>query len=272
PDKGAEFFDKLMSKDDGWLAGLYDALSRIHGPVQEYLTEPVRMKRFYAAVRGKVTTPGPARPVFNSNADMMLLTTRLQLDPGGGPHIPGGLEVWKRLFMKGSKQKYDLKLSTSAPNWKEPDDVIEALFALCRKPVENEPLRIFMALTDMDRFRQQPLQPATVERLAHDWSVYSAQYTFFSDVPTLSDQTMIAWLNAAAALDKQHDQGFRQDAIAMYQGLTGLWQIFCRQGSVPSANADAAIAGIITPFATLKNNGELFDASRNGLNALLTSA
>ena len=34
PDKGAEFFDKLMSKDDGWLASLYDALARIHGPVQ----------------------------------------------------------------------------------------------------------------------------------------------------------------------------------------------------------------------------------------------
>ena len=47
-----------MSRDDGWLAGLYDSLSRIHGPVQDYLTDVSRMKRFYAAVRGKVTTPG----------------------------------------------------------------------------------------------------------------------------------------------------------------------------------------------------------------------
>jgi len=272
PDKGVEFFEKLMSKDDGWLAGLYDALSRIHGPVEDYLTDPVRMKRFYAAVRGKVTTPGPARPVFNSNADMMLLTTRLQLDPGGSAHIPGGLEVWKGLFMKGSKQKYDLKLGISAPNWKDPDDVIEALFALCRKPVENQPLRIFMALTDMDRARQQPLQPATVERLAHDWDIYNAQYTFFSDVPALTDQTIVAWLDVAAALDKQRDQAFRQDAIAMYQGLTGLWQIFCRQGSIPSAKADAALSAVITPFSTLKNNRELFDAGRHGLTSLLESA
>ncbi|MDE3195992.1 MAG: hypothetical protein KGN84_06600, partial [Acidobacteriota bacterium] len=242
PDKGTEFFDKLMSKDDGWLAGLYDSLSRIHGPVQDYLTDPARMKRFYAAVRGKVTTPGPARPVFNSNADMMLLTTRLQLDPGGHVHIPGGLDVWKGLFTKGSKEKYDLKLSTTAPNWKEPDDVIEALFALCRKPVENEPLRMFMALTDMDRVRSQPLAPATVERLARDWPIYSSQYTIFSDVPSLSDKTMIAWLDAAASLDKQREQEFRQDAIAMYQGLTGLWQIFCRQGSISAANADEALS------------------------------
>src|SRR6185312_16598701 len=44
-DKGVEFFEKLMVKDDGWLASLYDALARIHGPVQDYLTDPVRMKR-----------------------------------------------------------------------------------------------------------------------------------------------------------------------------------------------------------------------------------
>ena len=103
--------------------------ARIHGPVQEYLTDVSRMKRFYAAVRGKVTTPGPARPVFNSNADMMLLTTRLQLDANGKAHIPGGLEAWTSLFMKGSKDKYDLKLSTTAASWKDPDDVVEALFA-----------------------------------------------------------------------------------------------------------------------------------------------
>ena len=33
PDKGSEFFEKLMLRDDGWLASLYDSLARIHGPV-----------------------------------------------------------------------------------------------------------------------------------------------------------------------------------------------------------------------------------------------
>jgi hypothetical protein len=272
PDKGADFFDKLMSKDDGWLAGLYDSLSRIHGPVQDYLTDPVRMKRFYAAVRGKVTTPGPARPVFNSNADMMLLTTRMQLDPNGKVHVPGGLETWKALFMKGSKEKYDLKLSTSAPNWKDPDDVIEALFALCRKPVENEPLRVFMALTDMDRVRSQPLQPATVERLAHDWAIYGSQFTFFSEAQSLNDRTMVAWLDTAATLDKIRDQALRQDAIGTYQGLTGLWQIFCRQGSIPASKSDAALTSLIAPFGALKTHRELFDAGRQGLITLTTNA
>jgi len=272
PDKGAEFFDKLVSRDDGWLAGLYDALSRIHGPVLDYLTEPARMKRFYAAIRGKITTPGPARPVFNSNADLMLLTTRMQIEANGKPHIPGGLEVWKSLFMKGSKDKYDLKLSTAAANWKDADDVVEALFALCRRQVENEPLRIFMTFTDMDRVRTQPLQTATLERLGRNWNVYGPQYSFFSETPELTDRTIMAWMDTAEALDKLREQGFRQDAIAMYQGLTGMWQIFARQGSIPPAGADAALAAATAQFAGIKTNRELFDAGRAGLNALLAAA
>ena len=157
PDKGSAFFEKLMIKDDGWLASLYDALARIHGPVQTYLTEPSRMKRFYAAVRGKVTSPGPARPVFRSNADMMLLTTRLRIDANGQPHIPGSLDVWKNLFVNHPQGKYDGKLTKAASGWKEPDDVLEALFGLSRKAVENEPLKIFMAVSDIDRERTAPL-------------------------------------------------------------------------------------------------------------------
>jgi hypothetical protein len=45
PDKGGEFFERLISKDDGWMASYFDALARISGPVQDYLTEPQRMKR-----------------------------------------------------------------------------------------------------------------------------------------------------------------------------------------------------------------------------------
>jgi tetratricopeptide (TPR) repeat protein len=272
PNNGPEFFEKLMTRDDGWLASLYDALARIQGPVEDYLTEPARMKRFYAAIRGKVTTPGPARPVFRSNADMMLLTTRLHIDADGSPHIPGGLEIWRMMFARNVRGKYDARLSRAASSWREPDDVLEALFALCRKPVDNDALKMFMALTDIDRGRPLPLAPATVDRLMKNWSVYSAQYSIFADAPTVSDKTVVQWLDAAENVDKIRDPEFRQDAIGTMQGLSGIWQIFCRQGSIPAGKADETLAGLTAPFATLKNDRDLFDAGRHGLTLLPNAA
>ena len=268
PDKGPEFIEKLMIKDDGWLASLYDALARIQGPVRDYLTDPARMKRFYAAVRGKITTPGPARPVFRANADMMLLTTRLQIDRDGKPHIPGGIEVWKSLFAKNHNGKYDAKLSKASSAWKDPDDVLEALFALSRKPVDNEPLKIFMALSDIDRGRPAPIEPETVEALVKVWNTFGSQYAMFGDAPT-SDKTIIAWLAAAQATDKIRDNQLRQDAIGTLQGLTGLWQIFSRQGSLPAAKADDVLAAVVAPFADIKSNRVLFDAGRQGLTSIM---
>jgi hypothetical protein len=276
-DKGTEFFEKLLSKDDGWLASFFDALARIsptgsQGVVLDYFTEPARLKRLYSAVRGRVTTPGPARPVFRSNADMMLLTTRVRIDPDGRVHLPGGLEVWKDLFAKSPKNTYDPKLAKAALNWKDGDDVMEALFGLLRKPVDNEPLAIFMALTDIDRNRPQPLRPETVERLVRGWKTYGAQYSIFNDVPTLSDKTITQWMDEAEAIGKIRDPLFRDDVAGTMQGLTGLWQIFCRQGSVPADKADAALAALIAPFPAIKTSRDLFDAGRAGLNGLLKTA
>ena len=272
PDQGAAFFDKLLAKDDGWMASLFDALARMNGPVKDYLTEPARMKRFYMAIRGRVTSPGPARPVFRSNADMMLLTTRLRVDAAGRPVIPGNLEVWKNLFMTHPHGKYDGKLTKAAGGWKEPDDVIEALFALCRKSVENEPLKIFMALSDLDRFRERPLEPATVERLTREYHLYGAQYSIFNDVPTVSDKTILQFLDTAEAISHIKDQSMRADTAGTTQALVALWQIFCLQGSIAPNQADAALAGILAPFAQLHRDRDLYDAGKAGAVLLLKTA
>jgi hypothetical protein len=272
PDKGPEFFDKLMARDDGWLASLYDAMARIHGPVQEYLTDSARMKRFYTAVRGRITSPGPARPVFRSNTDMMLLTTRLRLDPNGKPHIPGSLDVWKNLFVNHPQGKYDGKLTRLATTWKEPDDVLEALFALCRKAVENEPLKIFMAISDVDRNRRTPLEAATVDRLARAYHNYGSQYSIFSESRSLSDKSILEFLDTAEGINKIGSPMFRADVAGSYQSLIGLWQILVRQHSIPDSQADAAFKEIVTSFAQVKGDRDLFDSSRNGVKVLLTAS
>ena len=268
PEEGAAFFEKLIAKDDGWLASLFDALSRIHGPVRDYLVEPSRMKRFYAAIRGRVTSPGPARPVFRSNADMMLLTTRLRM-VNGQPHIPGNLDVWRNLFIKHPHGKYDGKLTKTATGWKEPDDVIEALFALTRKAVENEPLKIFMALSDIDRYRRTPLQPETVDVLARAFRFYGSQYALFNDAPTVSDQTIVKFLKTGEAIIQVRDMQMRANSAGILQALIGMWQVYARQGSLPESAADEALSSILDQFAQVKNDRELFEAGRAGVATLL---
>ncbi len=277
PDHAEPFIERLVAKDDGWLASYFDALSRIGSPssiaVQNYLTEPERLKRFYAAIRGKVTSPGPARPVFRSNTDMLLLTNRLRMDADGKPHIPGGLEVWRAVFTEHppGTGKYDSKLSKAAASWKDPDDVLEALFGLCRKSVENEPLKIFMALTDMDRHRKTPLEGKTVDRLARDYRAFGAQYPILAEAPEVSDASINQFLDTVVVVNQMHDMSLRADAAGTVQGLVGLWQIFCRQGSIASADADHTLSAVLTPFAKVKSERDVFEGGHEGIKTLLAA-
>ncbi|HXP85170.1 MAG TPA: hypothetical protein VN841_10645 [Bryobacteraceae bacterium] len=269
PARGPQFFERLISRDDGWLASYYDALARIQGPVRDYLTDPERLKRFYLAIRGKVTSPGPARPVFRSNTDMLLLTTRLHIDADGKPHLPGGLDVWKNLFANHPQGKYDAKLTRAAGGWKDGEDVLEALFGLARKVVENEPLKIFMALSDIDRNRARPLESNTMDRLAREYRTMSAQYPLFAESPMLSDKTILAFMDVSHATSSLHDLGLKADTAGTVQALVGLWQSFTRQGSIPSTQADAALADILAPFAKIQNEREVFDGGQSGVRTLL---
>jgi len=271
PDQGAAFFEKLIAKDDGWMASYFDALARINGPVREYLTESARMQRFYLAIRGKVTSPGPARPVFRSNADMMLLTTRLWMEPDGRPHVPGNLQVWKDLFANHPQGKYDAKLTRAAGAWKESEDVLEALFGLTRKSVENEPLKIFMALSDLDRYRSKPLAPETVDLLARNYRLYGSQYAIFNEAATVSDKSIAQFMDTADNVARLKDPMLRADTLGTMQSLVGLWQILSRSGSLPAAKADETFAALLSPFSAVRDARTLFDAGRSGALLLLSA-
>ncbi len=263
------FLDKLISRDDGWLASYFDSLGRAEEPVQGYLTEPARLRRFYEAIRGRVTSPGPARPVFRANTEMLLLTSRLWILPSGQPFIPGDMNVWRELFIHHPRGKYDNKLSKAASAWREPDDVLEALFGLCRKSVENEPLKIFLALTEMERQRKTPLAPKTIDDLARNYHDLGAQYAILAEAPELSDATIESFLDVAETVEEIKDAGVRSDAGGAVQGLIGLWQIFLRQGSLPAAAADRTLAGILKPFEDIASESDVFPAGEAGVKLLL---
>ena len=122
--------------------------------------------------------------------------------------------------------------------------MLEALFALCRKAVENEPLKIFMAMSDIDRNRAEAARsrrrwtawPATI-------GSYGAQYRHLQrsrrSLERQNDHPVPG--HGARRLNKLRDPLFRSDTAGTFQALVGSWQIFVRPGHAsPHAKADAA--------------------------------
>ena len=272
PNNPGAFFAKLIATDDGWMASYFDALSRIDGPTAAYLTSPDRLRRFYDALRGKITTPGPARPVFRSSTELMLLSTSLRIDPNGQPHIPGNIDVWRSLFVKHPHGKYDGKLTRSATSWRESDDLLEALFALSRKTVENEPLRMFLALNDIDRDRARPISPQLASRLVNNFRSFGSQYVVFADAPMLSEASITSYVDLFGQTAGIHNVLLRADTLGTVQSLVELWRILCRQNDIASDKQDASFAKLIAPFADINNEVQLFEGGRAGVDLLLASA
>ena len=272
PNNPGAFFYKLLASDDGWMASYFDALSRIDGPTAAYLTAPERVRRFYDALRGKITTPGPARPVFRSSTELMLLTTSLRIDANGQPHIPGNIDVWRSLFIKHPHGKYDGKLTRSAANWRDSDDLLEALFALSRKTVENEPLRMFLALNDVDRDRFRPISPQLASRLVSVYRNFGSQYVVFADAPTLSESSIANYLDLFGETASIHNVLLRADTMGSVQSLVELWRILCRQNSITPDKQDASFAKLIAPFGHIDNEAQVFEGARAGVDVLLAAA
>jgi hypothetical protein len=203
---------------------------------------------------------------------LMLLTTSLRLDRNGQAHLPGGLEVWKTLFIKHPHGKFDNKLAKSANSWRSNDDAVEALFALCRKSVENEPLHIFLALNDIDRLRPKAISPELSARLVSMWRTAGSQYSILAGAPSLSESSIGLFLDFVTSSNQIHDSLVRADAVGSAQALVGIWEILCREQKIPDNAQDQAFSSILKPFVEADQSAEVFDASRNGVRALLRTA
>lgn len=271
--QGGRFFQQLIEKDDGWMAAYYDAVARVQGSVaRAYFHEPGRIERFYQAVRGRVTSPGPARPIFRASADLLLVTARLAFLPSGAPRIPGGIEPWRDLFVTHPHGKYDGKLTESATRWTNADDVVEAMFALSRKAIENEPLRMFLAISDLDRKRRTPLTSSTVERLIRAFPDHGEQFAIYGDSPDIAEETITAHLDTMARLDRIGNDLRRANAVGTLQAQLAIWQVLRRNGSIPPERADASMLALLSATTSATDAQGVFEAGRDGVLTLLEAA
>src|SRR3984893_5116532 len=266
-----EFVTRLLTKDDGWLAAYFDALSRVSQKQQPYFTEAHHLHNFYEALRGKDLSPSPTRHSFRPDQGLFLLVNRLQLEPDGQPHIPGGLEVWKEAMRAKTDSKIVKEWGKRAGGWRNPEQLVEGMVAVSRVSSREGPLNTFLALTEIDRGRSpdQRLNLPTARLLADKFARFGDQYLVFSEFPSLSNASITRFFTVAEGLNRIPDRLVRADALGILQANVGLWQILARQGQIPDASLNDSWQKSLNSFGTIQNSGQLFDAGRNSLAELL---
>jgi hypothetical protein len=273
PESPAEFVVHLLGKDRGWLAAYFDSLSRVNEIQQAHFTEPHQLRRYYEGLRGKDASPDATRGVFRPDAGLLLLLTRVQWEPNGDPHVPGNMEVWKRIL----RQKTDSNVKDWAKRAKHSENagqLLEALFGLSRVQTEGGPLQAYLMLSELDskRSREHPLSPETVALMASKFADFSRQYLIFSEFPELDDASIALFLNTAETLGKISNHTLRGNAMGTFQADVGLWQILMRQGQIGNGRMNESWQAVVRPFARITSSAQLFDAGRSSLGEVLRSA
>ncbi len=273
PGSPGEFVMRLLEKDTGWVAVYFDALSRVSRAQQAYFTEPRRLSRLYEALRGKSNKnlPNPARPVFRPNAGLLLLVSRLYLEPDGEPHVPGNLEVWKEIFRRKSDSKLVRELAKRSNGWDKPEELLEALVSLSRDPGKDGPLQTYLALIEIDRYRTPAgrLSPQTVRLLAEKFSRLQNQYLLFSEWSSLDNDSISRFLHAAESIDHIRKHLVRADAMGLFQANVGLWQILARQEQIPENMLNYSFQKVVHPFSGISSPVEIFEAAQASLQGML---
>ena len=270
PSNPGEFISRLLAKDEGWLAVYFDALSSVSPSQQAYFTKPDKLQHFYEAFRGRNISPGPTRHAFRPDPGLILLLTRLEVEPNGQPHVPGNLAVWKDILKNIHDSKAAQEWSKRIGKGSRPDELVDAMFALSRESSPNGGLQVYLLLSEIDRARsaQLRLSPETVRLLAAKFPRFSDQYVVFSEFNKLNNASITRLIAVAEALDRIPDRIVRADAMGTMQASAGLWEILARQGQIPEARLNESWQAVIGPFANAGSAVQLFDAGQASLGEL----
>ncbi len=263
PASPASFVQKMLATDKGWLTAYYDVLSRVSRSQQAYFIEAHRLRLFYDALRGPDSPSSATTGVFRPAPALLLLVTRLQWESNGEPLVPGDLAVWRDIFRQS---KVTRDSSRRGSHIGSPDQLIEAMFSLSRATNEDDPLQIYLAITELERRRpaQHRLAPSTVHLLARKFAEYGDQYRIFSEFQELNDASIVLFIETAEALTKLPNP-LRGNALGTFQADVGIWQILARQGQIPSQRLNDSWQEVIKPFAGVRSTAHLYSAGRLSL-------
>jgi len=274
PGNPGDFVQKLLMKDNGWLAAYFDSFARVSRERQEWFTQGNRLKTFYAAFRGSDFSSDAARPAFRLAPGLLLLLTRLQWDSKGEPFVPGGLDFWKQVLNQKSDHKLVREWGRRLQETNRPEQLLEAMFAFSRLGTNEGPLQMYLLFSELDQSRStgRQLSADTFRLLAKRFDEYNEQYLIFSEFPELDDASIDAFVRTADAINGINNHILRGNAMGTFQANIGLWQILARQGQIPRGRINESWQEVVKPFANLNGAAQLVQAGRKSLAATLQAA
>jgi hypothetical protein len=270
PTSPGDFVTHLLAKDDGWLAVYYDAIARVDRGQQAHLTEASRLKHMYEGFRWPQPDEKPGRAVFRKATPLLVLFTRLQWEPDGQPHVPGNLDVWKEIFAQKTNSKIVHEWSKRSRRWNRPDQLIDAIAACSRISTDEDPLRLYLTLSELDRVRprSQRLTPETVRVLANKYYERARWYLIFAEFPELDQPAMIQFVKTANSIDNIPHVPLRGNALGIFQANLGLWQILARQHEIPRSHWNDSWQSVVSAFSGISSESQLLDAAQHSVREL----
>jgi hypothetical protein len=273
PASSANFVNHLLTKDHGWLAAYFDAVSRVSRGQQMRLTEWPRMKLLYDVYRRAGADNSATRGVYPKNSGLLILSTRVQWEPNDKPYVPGTLAIWRQILSENSSPELVRGWVKRASNWDDPDQLLLALVACSAFDNDIGPLQTYLMLSAIDHARAPGprLSDKTVLLLSGGFSRFHNWYLIFSDFPALNDASIGGFVSAAEAVNRINSPTLRANAMGSFQADIGLWEILARQQQIPSDRINQSWQDVVQPFAAVSSSIQLFEASRNALRSLLVT-
>jgi hypothetical protein len=268
-----DFVYRLLSKDKGWLAAYFDALSRANPEQQAHWVANDRLRNVYEAYRSSIPTPNAGMSIFPKNAELLLLFTRTQWDAAGQPKMPGDAALWQSIFAKedrtGPIHEHMRFIRDSSP-----DHLLEALAAYSNSVIGQGPAQMYLLMTAIDNGRpaDRHLSAAACQLLASHFDELNDWFPVFVEFPSLDDASIASFVEAVAYVDAIASPAVRANVLGAFQAELGLWQILARQKQIPKEHLNDSWQAAIHPYGNIGPSTDLFLAARQSFAAIVTAS
>ena len=274
PRSPGQFVLSLVSKDGGWLAAYFDALSRLNQSQQAHFTEGNRLKRFYSVYRSTVLRSDASKGVYPRNGDLLVLLTSLKWQSDGDVAIPGDVAVWDAIFTQMTKSRTLRPWLGRSHEWNTSGRILETLIGSSNYRSDDGPVQVFLLLSAIDSARspEHQLSADTEKLVAHRYPQFSHWFPTFAEFPPLNDEAITKFVAAADKIDGISNSTLRANALGAFQADVGLWQILARQHQIPADQLNSSWLSVVQPFVGITSSAQLFEAARAALQGTLRAA